>query len=101
MIYSPQRRQGRDLGGPRWDAVSADHPLRCVLYHGKSTAHPEAVAWLAAMEARYDLRRTERIVLDMANRGGPPLNEMIVVFEFAPKPGAAVVRSAPPGALRR
>jgi hypothetical protein len=88
-IYSPQRRRG---GGPRWEQVSADHPLRCVLYHEVRPELPEVVAWLDAMRSRYDLRRTESIDVDMSAVVAGPKVERWVVFEFVPKEGA--VRSA-------
>ena len=99
-IYSPPR-QGLGTGGPRWEAVSEDHPLRCVLFNGTPVEHPQVIEWLAAMKTQYELRRKHRRVLDMADPGGPKLDETIVVFEFVPKPGVALARSAPAGTVRR
>jgi hypothetical protein len=89
-IYSPQRRRG---GGPRWDAITPDRPLRCVLYHETSPDHPDVVAWLASMQRSFDLRRTDRVVIDTRGALAGPRAERLVVFEFVPRPGA---RSADP-----
>jgi len=78
-IYGPNR--------PRLDRVSAAHPLRCVLPHETRRENPEVVAWLAAMTARYDLRRQATIVAEMDRPGAPPRRERVVVFEFVPKAG--------------
>jgi hypothetical protein len=95
-IYSPSRRQG---GGPRWDAVSASRPLRCVLYHETPPDIPEAVSWMNGMRSRYDLRRTERVEVDMSGAKAGPKQERWLVFEFVPKtaePAAASNRLEPP-----
>jgi hypothetical protein len=101
MIYSPPRDRGRNLDGPRWEAVSADRPLRCVLFQGAPTLQKEVHSWLTGMTAGYELRRSDQFVLDMANPGGPKLDETITIFEFVPRPGAAVARSVPSGISRR
>ena len=59
--------------------------------------NPDFTAWLDAMKARYDLRRTETVELDMSDPGGPPLDDRLYVFEFVPKPGAAVAAGPPVG----
>jgi hypothetical protein len=87
-IYSPQRRHG---GGPKWDAIAPDHPLRCVLYHETSPDHPEVLAWLARMRQTFDLRRTDQVLIDTAGSMPGPRAERLVVFEFVPKPGSPVV----------
>jgi hypothetical protein len=100
LIYSP----GRYMGGPRWDLVSASHPLRCVLFHETAVDQPELVGWLRSMEGRFDLRRCERIELDVADPGKPPNLELIHVFEFTPRAGAdlkAMTVGRPAGALVR
>ncbi len=85
-IYSPQRRQG----GPRLDAVSAEHPLRCVLYHEIRPENPDVVAWLGQMSSRYSLRRTDRIELDTSGATAGPKTERLLVFEFVPRPSETV-----------
>jgi hypothetical protein len=87
-IYSPQRRHG---GGPHWDAVRRDRPLRCVLYQETSPDHPEVVAWLERMRQWFDLRRTDRVIIDTGGARAGPKAERLIVFEFVPKPGSAAV----------
>ncbi len=88
-IYSPQRRQH---GGPRWEAVSPERPLRCVLGHETSPDHSRVVDWLARMQRSFDLRRVDRI--EFVRAGTKP--EYLAVFEFVPKPGAT---DRPPPAI--
>jgi len=85
MIYCPSRRRG---AGPRWDAVTATRPLRCVLYDGMPPDHPDVAAWLAAMRRRYDLRGARTVVAAMAGPGSRAGGERLVVFEFVPRAGA-------------
>jgi hypothetical protein len=83
-IYSPARSQG---AGPRWDAVSALRPLRCVLPLGDPNDQRVA-AWLADMTSRYDLTRRWSIAPNMAMPGATPRPERYVVFEFVPRPSS-------------
>jgi hypothetical protein len=103
-IYSPQRRQG---GGPRWDAIKPDRPLRCVLYQETSPDHPEVVAWLDRMQQSFVLRRTDQVVIDTGGALAGPKSERLIVFEFVPRPGSPVVnpfvagRGDSPASMRR
>lgn len=56
-IYSPQRRW---FGGPRLDRVSADRPLRCVVFDEDPNG-PNVSAWLARMRSDYRLQSTKTI----------------------------------------
>ncbi len=87
-IYSPARRSG----GPRWDAVSARRPLRCVLGVAPESDGPRVSAWLESMRADYDLRSRQTFRVDLAEPGRRPVFERFEVFEFAPR--GAVSRSA-------
>ena len=87
-IYSPQRRRG----GPRLDAVSAEHPLRCVLYHEIRRDNPAVQALLARMESQYALRRTEQIELDTSGAKAGPTTERLIVFEFVPRLSGTAAR---------
>ncbi len=79
-IYSPSRRSG----GPNWDAISGDRPLRCVLgVEGESDA-PRVARWLLEMSERYRLTRREVIPVDTNEPGRPPRLEHYEVFEFVP-----------------
>ena len=83
-IYSPARR----AGGPRWDAISADHPLRCVLADARPADGPAVASWLEGMAGHFDLRDRRAIVADLAEPGARPRPERYEVFEFAPQRGA-------------
>ncbi len=87
-IYSPQRR--RPSGGPRWDAVARQRPLRCVLYSETSPDHPQVVAWLARMQRSFELRRVERIIVDRAGAREDTKAEGVLVFEFVPRSGSPI-----------
>ncbi len=90
MIYAPNRRERWE---PRWQDVSEDRPLRCVL----SLADPadRAVgAWLAAMQEHYRLRECRQVEVDMGGPKANPRTEHYFVYEFVP-------RNSEPGAQRR
>lgn len=97
-IYSPRRRQGR---GPRLSEVSAERPLRCVLYHDTPLEIPETKDWLARMAASYDLRRCEPITVDMSGVKAGPKQEHWVVLEFVPKAGIEALTARPESARVR
>ena len=80
-IYSPSRRSG----GPKWDAVSADHPLRCVLGVAPEVDGPAVAAWLESMASSYELTRREVIPVETAEPGRSPRLERYEVFEFVPR----------------
>ena len=108
-IYSP----GRRAGGPRWGAISADHPLRCVLCDARPADGPAVASWLGGMTTRFDLRDRKVLVIDLAEPGARPRPERYEIFEFAPRrdpgPGplsgptasAAPVGRRPPSRSRR
>lgn len=80
-IYSPQRRR---FGGPRLDLVSADRPLRCVVFEEDPDA-PNVSAWLARMRLDYRLRAMRTIAVPATL--GPEnrkLTETLRVYEFIP-----------------
>jgi hypothetical protein len=81
MIYSPSRRQHRE---PRWQLVSQDRPLRCVLSLTDPAEHRVA-DWLAAMKRAYDLRACREVRLDMAEAHAKPRIERYMVYEFVPR----------------
>lgn len=90
-IYSPQRR----AGGARWNAVTANHPLRGVLYHDTRADNPEVLSWLSKMRTLYDLRTTKRIELETSGALAGSMTERLMIYDFIPKssrsdvPGAA------------
>jgi hypothetical protein len=80
MIYSPRRQHP---GNPGSLAVSASHPLRCVL----PLADPSergVMSWLDAMKNRYQLRERWPIVADMAESVTTPRTERYEIYEFVP-----------------
>jgi hypothetical protein len=80
-IYCPTRRGGVPL---RWDTISADRPLRCVLAMGDPATLPVA-AWLKRMKTRFHLNHTRELRVNMAEPGAPPRVEPYYVYEFEPK----------------
>jgi hypothetical protein len=78
-IYSPTRRAG---AGPRWDAVCADRPLRCVESLARAD-DPSVAAWLEGMSSRYELRSQRVVVVEMGEAGARA--DRYVVYEYVPK----------------
>jgi hypothetical protein len=89
-IYSPRRNRGE---GPRWEAVTESHPLRCVLPLSDPDEGP-VVNWLDSMKAGYRLSGRRTIVVDTAAPGAKPRTETYVVYEFLPKDGRHLVGDA-------
>jgi len=87
-IYSPSRISG----GPDWNAVSDDRPLRCVLGVAGESDEPRIAAWLTEMASDYQLRSRQVIEVNTAEPGRPPRWEHHEVFEFVPRadPGQSV-----------
>ncbi len=89
MIYAPHRRQGWEA---RWQSVSEDRPLRCVV----SLEDPgggSVAGWLDAMKQNYRLSRWRRIDVDMGGTVANPRIEQYFVYEFVPMRSASVARS--------
>jgi Dolichyl-phosphate-mannose-protein mannosyltransferase len=80
-IYSPSRR----AGGPKWEAVSAEKPLRCVLGVEAEADGSRVESWLSEMSEQYRLTRRDVIPVDTAEPGRPPRLERYEVFEFVPR----------------
>jgi hypothetical protein len=80
MIYAPHRWQRWE---PRWQAVSEDRPLRCVLSL-EDPAERSVAGWLAAMKENYRLRQCRQVVVDMAGPKANPRTENYFVYEFVP-----------------
>jgi hypothetical protein len=81
-IDSPSRRRG----GPKLSDVSTTHPLRCVLGVAPDRDGPQIIAWLAAMEPTYLLRKREVIRVRINEPGRRAEFERFEVFEFVPRP---------------
>jgi hypothetical protein len=91
-IYSPSRRDS----GPRFDRISASHPLRCVLSVAPSQESPRLDDWLTMMRRSYDLRRSETIHVPISESGRPLEFEDYQVFEFVPRAQANVIERREP-----
>ena len=88
-IYSPRHARGEK---PHLDRVSADRPLRCVLYRspqeelGSPTSDPQSrQRWLERMQADYDL---------VAHDSYPFSDDFVEVFKFVPKGGSGAAAVA-------
>jgi hypothetical protein len=80
MIYAPHRWQRWE---PRWQTVSENRPLRCILSLA-DPAEPPVAACLAALKKNYRLRGCRQIDLDMSERKENPRVEHYFVYEFVP-----------------
>ncbi len=81
QIYSPQQSRG---GGPRWELVTPQRPLRCVAFEIPLKS-PEVSAWLASMVERYTLRKQSDVVVPTTGLNMKPWDDQITIFEFLPK----------------
>ncbi len=81
-LYSPRRREGRPLPG---DRITAERPLRCVLYYHKDhPPEPEAFAlWMHHMQA--DFEYVDHHVYDVNTNANAVYSRRYDVFEFQPK----------------
>jgi hypothetical protein len=75
-------------GGPQWDRVSRDRPLRCVRYTVlNATGDDAAVArWIADLRTRYDLVSRQQYDLPNRHKDGELLYvDRIELYEFVPR----------------
>ncbi len=81
-LYSARHRTGRP---PRWSAISAQHPLRCVVLVGPEPhkATPHIQRWLRQMQKRYALVSYQRLPVNP--QGGVFYARSYDVFEFVPR----------------
>jgi 4-amino-4-deoxy-L-arabinose transferase-like glycosyltransferase len=91
-IYSPRHRRGESLP---WDKVSAQRPLRCVLYNEEPCDVPKFEAWMRKMGLEFDRRSVERfepvpkvLIKDVW------FEDRYIVYEFVPKAGGSPVNVA-------
>jgi hypothetical protein len=93
-IYSPRRRD-RKLTR---ETISADRPLRCVLYNEPEIGKAIFDSWLSAMTTHYRLRSsTTYVVNEGVNWRGADYEDRFVVLEFVPidRGGAQVDAGSP------
>jgi hypothetical protein len=83
-IYSPKSRQTHNRAN--WEAVSAEHPLRCVVFSRPGLSRDESAftAWLDDMRSRFTWVRHERNDFYKPHDHGPDI-ERIEVYEFVPR----------------
>jgi len=82
MIYSPNRR---DTPPHRDREISADHPLRCVVFE-ESPENPSVRDWQARLEKRLVLKATKVYQVPVTLGEGRPATERWQVLEFVPRP---------------
>jgi hypothetical protein len=88
-IYSPNRRVAGKV--PDWDAISADHPLRCVVFSRPGLSRDEAAfdKWFEDLRARFSWAGYEQNNFYKPHEHGPDI-ERIEVYEFVPKNHEAI-----------
>jgi 4-amino-4-deoxy-L-arabinose transferase-like glycosyltransferase len=99
-IYSPRHARGEP---PRWDRVSAERPLRCVLFRStkwERDAQP-LERWLDGMRRDYRLVARDKYPAPFYDKSDrrPLAVDFIEVFKFVPKGiahGGVTVRSPSP-----
>lgn len=85
-IYSPRHVRGKE---PQWDRVSADRPLRCVVY--RSTAFERSARpldeWVGRMQGRYQLISRDTFPFAVYDKweGEHRTTDFIEVFKFVPR----------------
>ncbi len=84
-IYSRRHREG---DRPRWDRVSAQHPLRCVLLSRRPEEVPGFAAWIEKHRDLYTLKSVQGYPATRGSAVEPAL--VYVVCEFVPNEGAMV-----------
>jgi hypothetical protein len=95
-IFSERHRQGKP---PRWGAISATHPLRCVLVNRTPDEVPAFCVWMQRHRDKYTLHQLRAYP---ATHGSPVEPAVTyVVCEFLPSTPMASSVSAKPGAVRR
>jgi hypothetical protein len=91
-IYSPRHARGER---PQWDRVSADWPLRCVMFRSSAferDSHP-LERWLEGMRERYQLVSRDTFPFAVYNKWDREhqTTDVIEVFKFVPRTESAVM----------
>jgi hypothetical protein len=83
-IYSPRHRLG---GGINWDIVSADRPLRCVLYNEWPENSAACSAWLRQMSEGFDVQNWHTFVVNESSHrdDGTDVEDRYTTYDFVPK----------------
>ncbi len=85
-IYSQRHRRGV---GVKWDTVSAERPLRCVLYNEWPENNSACATWLREMCERFQVRNRETFVINESGHrdDGTDVEDRYTVYEFVPRRG--------------
>jgi hypothetical protein len=86
-IYSRRHQQKRP---PRWDAISAKRPLRCVLLNRMPADVPQFLDWIEAHRDRYTLREVRTYPATHGSPAEPA--QTYVICEFVPTPRSLAAR---------
>ena len=73
----------------KWDAVSSDRPLRCVLYNEWPENNPACAAWLREMCEHFRCK-TVKLSSSMnrvTDDDGTDIEDRYTVYEFVPRRG--------------
>ena len=91
-IYSPRHARGRP---PQWNRVSADWPLRCVLFRSSTLEHDHQALdrWLESMQTRYKLIAHDKYPFPVYDKWEKDLRtvDYIEVFKFVPASSSSAV----------
>jgi hypothetical protein len=101
-IYSPRHARGES---PRWDEISAEHPLRCSLFRSAIEERDDRplAGWLDEMKSRYRLVAHDRYPFPIGDHRDIQTRtvDFIEVFRFVPKGAPAEEGMALRGAKAR
>ena len=91
-MYSPRHRVRSRLA---IDRVSADHPLRAVVFAEKPEDQSGIAAWLVEMKRNFELRDRKEVVVNRGiNSKAGYFEDRYVFYEFVPLTSVAKARSA-------
>jgi hypothetical protein len=91
-IYRPHRRPPEQTQRP---PITADHPLRCVLYPATRPESRALSKWQDLMNGGFELRRTTRVGIGASGGRTTPSSRYLIVYEFVPKPVPTATRPQP------
>ena len=82
-IYSARHRRGHLV---RWSAISAEHPLRCVLFNEHPKDDTSFQTWLDSMKTDYNLVAVREYPVNRGAVGRAwDYRDYYIVYEFVPK----------------
>ena len=93
-LYSAEHRTG--FQPPKFDKVTSDHPLRCVVYtsSGMSLNRQEVNQWLDQMQQKWELAGRE---VHHINPGtGPVYEQQYEIYDFVPRTSSSTLQAQHP-----